>query len=314
MQYYHVVLTPKSSNSSTEFRLDLTLEEIESQYLSRYRDGTPIVINGKVLRIAEVDRLRITRTEKNSDSLRPMAQAKQKASSLEYPSLIESDIAYSGEDVTNALMTSPPSTVFDVTTGESMTPQPPPDAREVFVVHGRNLAARDAVFEFLRAIDLHPVEWSQAILSTARPSPYIGEVLDAAFSRAHAVLVLLTPDDEARLRMAFRTAGDPPHEIELAGQARPNVLFEAGMAMGRDENRTVIVELGILRPFSDVAGRHVIRLDDSTQRRQELAHRLQAAGCPVNLDGTDWHTTGDFEAGLEQARSTEAQASTHDQV
>jgi predicted nucleotide-binding protein len=34
-----------------------------------------------------------------------------------------------------------------------------PDKRRVFVVHGRNILARDAVFELLRAIDLYPIEW-----------------------------------------------------------------------------------------------------------------------------------------------------------
>ena len=60
------------------------------------------------------------------------------------------------------------------------------------------------------------------------------------------------------------------------------------MAMGRDERRTVLVEVGNLRPFSDIVGRHMIRLDNTTARRQELAQRLEAAGCPVNLRGTDW--------------------------
>ena len=64
------------------------------------------------------------------------------------------------------------------------------------------------------------------------------------------------------------------------------------MAMGRDEERTVLVELGALRPFSDIAGRHTIKLNDTSQRRQELAQRLQAAGCSVNLEGTDWHSVG----------------------
>ena len=67
------------------------------------------------------------------------------------------------------------------------------------------------------------------------------------------------------------------------------------MAMGRSEDRTVLVEIGLLRPFSDVAGRHVIRLDNSTQRRQDLAQRLGLAGCPIKLEGTDWHTAGDFD-------------------
>jgi predicted nucleotide-binding protein len=112
------------------------------------------------------------------------------------------------------------------------------------------------------------------------------------------VVVLMTPDDLAYLKEEFRHAGDPPHEVEATGQARPNVLFEAGMAMGRDEGRTVLVELGALRPFSDVGGRHVIRLNNTTQRRQEFATRLQAAECPVDLTGTDWHSAGDFDAAV----------------
>ena len=68
--------------------------------------------------------------------------------------------------------------------------------------------------------------------------------------------------------------------------------------MERDQDRTLLVELGSLRPFSDIAGRHTIRLDNSGQQRQQLAKRLQSAGCPVNLEGTDWHTAGDFEAAV----------------
>ena len=156
----------------------------------------------------------------------------------------------------------------------------------------------DALFEFLRAIDLHPLEWSEAVQATGKVSPYIGQILDAAFSRAHAVVILFTPDDEAILKEPFRADNDPSHETQLTGQARPNVLFEAGMAMGRNQERTVLVELGSLRPFSDVAGRHTIRLDNSPKLRQALAARLQNAGCPVNLEGTDWYSTGDFETAV----------------
>ena len=169
---------------------------------------------------------------------------------------------------------------------------------QAFVVHGRNQKARDAMFTFLRTIGLHPLEWNEAVRATGKPMPYIGEILDAAFAQAGAVVVLMTPDDEARLNEPFRSPNDPPHETELTGQARPNVLFEAGMAMGRNAERTILVELGTLRPFSDVAGLHVIRMDNSSQRRQELAQRLESAGCPVNLEGVDWHTAGDFDTAL----------------
>jgi predicted nucleotide-binding protein len=167
--------------------------------------------------------------------------------------------------------------------------------RTVFVVHGRNLAARDAMFAFLRSIDLHPLEWSEARQATGRVTPYIAEILDAALSTAQAIVVLLTPDDLAYLQPAYVTEGDPPHERLPTGQARPNVLFEAGMAMARAQDRTVLVELGRLRPFTDIGGLHVVRLTDSSAARQDLAARLEDAGCAVNRDGRTWHTAGNFD-------------------
>jgi len=166
-------------------------------------------------------------------------------------------------------------------------------ARKVFVVHGRNAAARSAMFAFLRAIGLEPIEWSAAVKMTGEGSPYIGRVLDTAFDAAQAIVVLLTPDDVAYLRTEYASGEDDP-ETEPLAQARPNVLFEAGMAMGRDAKRTVLVELGKLRPFSDVAGRHAVRIDGTASRRKDLAQRLESAGCAVDLAGEDWLTAGDF--------------------
>jgi len=168
-----------------------------------------------------------------------------------------------------------------------------PNSRDVFVVHGRNEALRKAMFDFLRSIDLRPMEWTSAVEATGEGSPYIGQILDAAFDRASAVVVLMTPDEVAYLQPRYAD-GDGDPETFPAAQARPNVLFEAGMALGRDAKRTVLVEVGLVRPFSDVAGRHAVRLTNDITGRQELARRLRTAGCDVNLSGTDWHTTGDF--------------------
>ncbi|SLD66976.1 Predicted nucleotide-binding protein containing TIR-like domain [Mycobacteroides abscessus subsp. abscessus] len=167
------------------------------------------------------------------------------------------------------------------------------NARKVFVVHGRNLGARDAMFGFLRAIGLEPIEWSTAISATGSASPYIGQALDAAFEMAQAVVVLLTPDDIAYLRPEYANTDDD-HDRVPTPQARPNVLFEAGMAIGRHPERTVLVELGVLRPFSDVAGRLAVRLDNSSHKRNDLASRLKDAGCDVTTSGADWLSVGDF--------------------
>jgi predicted nucleotide-binding protein len=163
--------------------------------------------------------------------------------------------------------------------------------RNVFVISGRDKRLRDGMFTFLRSLDLIPMEWSHLV---EKGSPYIGQVLNTAFTNAQAVVVLLTPDDLAQLRPELRGTEEPDHEIKLTPQARPNVLFEAGMAMATNEDRTILVEIGKLRPFSDIAGRHTIRMDNSSQKRNDLASRLIKAGCPVNLSGSDWHTAGDL--------------------
>lgn len=168
-------------------------------------------------------------------------------------------------------------------------------SRQVFVVYGRNGGARRAVFAFLRSIGLVPIEWSQALAATGKASPYIGEVLDAALAAAQAVIVLWTPDEIVSLRPEYADGEDDP-EVSPAFQARPNVIFEAGLAIGRAPDRVVLVELGRVRHFSDVIGRNTVRLDNSVASRQELAVRLRTAGCPVDLSGTDWHTVGDFTA------------------
>ena len=174
-----------------------------------------------------------------------------------------------------------------------MSGAPPPGPARVFVVHGRNLSARDGVFAFLRALGLHPIEWEHAVELTGDGSPYIGTVLDTAFGLAQAIVVLLTPDEISYLRSEYADGEHDPETIAVA-QARPNVLFEAGMAMGRSADRTVLVELGAVRPFSDVIGRHSIRLDNSAAKRKALAQRLRTAGCTVDTTGDDWLTAGDL--------------------
>jgi predicted nucleotide-binding protein len=164
----------------------------------------------------------------------------------------------------------------------------------VFVVHGRDQGQRNAMFRFLRSLDLQPIEWGRAVQATRQAAPYIGEILERAFQDAVAVVVLLTPDDQARLRASLLKSSDPAYEGTLTGQGRPNVLFEAGMAFGSHPRSTVLVQVGDLRPFSDIGGRHVIKLSNRPESRQELANRLEAAGCDVDTSGTDWLSEGDF--------------------
>ncbi|GHT58497.1 hypothetical protein FACS1894109_12810 [Spirochaetia bacterium] len=171
----------------------------------------------------------------------------------------------------------------------------PVNPKKIFVVHGRNEKKRSELFQFLRSLNLEPLEWSQAIEMTGIATPYIGEVLNIAFSNAQAIIVLLTPDDKVKLRDELQDKDEQASEKRFQYQARPNVLFEAGMAIACNEKRTIIVQIGKVKGFSDIAGRHIIHLNNSSERRQVFVQRLLNAGCPAVTSGTDWLKTGDFE-------------------
>ena len=311
--YYHVRITTKSNPSQTEVELDIGSDDLRDRFVIPYSKGQPIVIDGKAVSSTDMDRIRINETMENSETLNLIIKRQERAQGIVHMvdhrgRLTSTILADQGEDVTSKYISGPPGHGVEASTQPTQELMPPTNSREIFVVHGRNQAARDALFGFLRAIDLHPLGWPEVSQATGKALPYTGEILDTAFSKAHAVVVLLTPDDEARLRREFWGENPPPYETELTGQARPNVLFEAGRAMEKYPDRTVFVELGNLRPFSDISGLHVIRIDGSSQRRQELAQRLAAAGCPVNLTGTDWHTAGGFENALTSLAADESES------
>jgi predicted nucleotide-binding protein len=183
-----------------------------------------------------------------------------------------------------------------------------PDTKKVFVVHGRDSGLRDNFFSFLRALGLQPIEWSEALKLTGKATPYIGEALESAFRNVQAVIVLLSPDDEVRLSPELWREIEDEDEKEIKLQARPNVLFEAGMAFATHPDRTILVEVGEVKPFSDIGGRHVVRLSNLAERRNEIAERIRTAGCDVSKSGNDWLNTGDFEVIRERRTNSSSYA------
>ena len=318
---YHVLIKRRSNNANDIVKLDLTLDQLQERILKPYSEGRGLFMSGISIPLVDIDMIRITETQETSSQLRPLAE-EIRGKSGQFPTSLDWYIAEFGRNVTDELIVSPPSVQGQVQLASSQPLETPNlmvteptqqhalsapnlassvvNSRNVFVVHGRNAKARDAMFTFLRSIGLHPVEWSEAVLATGKGTPYIGDVLDQAFAMSQVVVVLMTPDDAAVLQAPYRKPNDPPYEASLTSQARPNVLFEAGMAVARSADRTVIVEMGTLRSFSDIGGRHIIKLDNTVAKRQELAQRLRAAGCPVNLIGTDWHTAGNFDVILQE--------------
>ncbi|TDU05838.1 putative nucleotide-binding protein with TIR-like domain [Streptomyces sp. 846.5] len=168
------------------------------------------------------------------------------------------------------------------------------DPRRVFVVHGRDMRTRNSMFELLRTFDLHPLEWTEVVRATGNTMPSILEILTAGFQIPQAVIVLLTPDDLGILRRQYQDRStDPDYESKLVGQARLNVIFEAGIACALFPKSTIFVELGQVRPFTDIGGINTVRISQGGSWKTELRRRLHTSGCAVS-DNDAWQKVPGF--------------------
>ena len=107
---------------------------------------------------------------------------------------------------------------------------------KVMVVYGHNKELRYDLFGFLRALALRPMEWQEVLGIPRDRAEYTGRAVRAAIEAAQAVVVLFTPDDVV--------AADDESTAQYR-QARPNVFFECGLALGSKPEQTLIVEWGI---------------------------------------------------------------------
>jgi predicted nucleotide-binding protein len=156
-------------------------------------------------------------------------------------------------------------------------PAKPTRDNSIFVVHGRDLTLRDDMYSFLRALGLNPIEWNHAIAAAkGGANPIVGTVINNAMKKAQGIMVLLSPDEESKLKPKFVTQRDKRQHLHtLEGQPRPNVIFEAGLALGAHSDKTILVQVGEVREISDIAGKHMVHLTNDASARQTLAERLR---------------------------------------
>jgi predicted nucleotide-binding protein len=278
---YHVRITSKDRErrSHDALALDKDADWIEQSIASPRREGRDIFIDGQVFSWDSIDQIHITETDQASDQLLPQIRARRGREPGRGRIPDRWYVARDGREVTEQFINGPPGT----------GPRPDPSGatsfaenrKSVMVIYGHDRQANDALFAWLRAIGLHPREWSQLIRASGSASPFIGEVLDKALRDVQAVIAFFTPDEHVTPARADHSGG--------RFQARPNVLIEAGMALITHPTRTIIAVLGDQELPSDLAGRHYVRLSHTdVEPLNDLAGRLSDAGCDIDLSGNDW--------------------------
>lgn len=145
------------------------------------------------------------------------------------------------------------------------------DRSKVFVVHGRDDGARQAVARFIEKLDLEPVILDEQ----ADKGRTIIEKFEQEAEEVRFAVVLLTPDDEGRLQ----------GETDLKHRARQNVIFELGYFAGfLGRSRVCALTKGDVEIPSDYDGVIYILLDDSGGWKLRLVKELKEAEFDVDAN------------------------------
>jgi predicted nucleotide-binding protein len=165
------------------------------------------------------------------------------------------------------------------TTAPEPAASPRRDGKKIFVVHGRDMRPLAALSQYLQFLHLEVMPWSEAVNLADGTQPHTYDVVKAGMDAAAAVIVIFSPDDLARIKDDFSQPGDADRTPR--GQARPNVLLEAGMAFALARERTIFLQSATTREISDIAGFNWVKLDGRWDSRNDLKERLNRAGANV---------------------------------
>jgi len=159
------------------------------------------------------------------------------------------------------------------------------DRKKIFVVHGRDSRPVEVLAKYLQFLHLEMMTWSAAVDLAEGTQPHTYDIVKAGIDNAAAVIVIFSPDDVAHIKDAFSADGDP--DRTPTGQARPNVLLEAGMAFALAREKTIFLQSAQTRPISDIAGFNWVKLNGVWDSRNDLKNRLVKAGADVRQGNFD---------------------------
>ena len=269
MPYYHVLIETYES-SDPYYKLNWTdLSKIKEEVVIPHLKGDEFIFNGYFLDKTKVKRILIKESDCTSKNYADDMDRK-------YPNYplptgeqeIMEDDEYT-RDVTQSTIEECKSQLQG-TTPKSEAPTSnitklPMDKSRVFIVHGHDDAAREAVARFVenlgfKAIILH---------EQASSGKTIIEKIEANSNVGFAI-VLYTPCDEGRPK---------GEENQLKPRARQNVIFEHGYLMGKIGRENVCYLLkGDVEIPSDIAGLVYDEIDKGAGWKSVVAKSMKSCG------------------------------------
>ncbi len=263
--YYHVLI---EITDNEVYELDKTdLSEIESDIVKPFINKEQFQFNGYIISHDKVKRLKILESKETTTYYSTLENDKMSPGVLMYISredILDFDEYF--KDITNQVMKTVKGKSLDSTSIPQAT-----NNRRVFIVHGRDEAAKISIARFIEKLELEAV----ILHEQASTGMTIIEKLERHTDVAYAI-VLLTPDDVGSLRN---------NTDNLKSRARQNVIFEHGYLnakLGRQRVCALVKEDTEIP--SDLSRIVYIELDESDAWKLKLAKEMRDAGLSFDFE------------------------------
>lgn len=273
--YYHVIIKPKSDRFYGEYKTDLTKEQLISRFIEPYEQGMPIVINGKTIQPNDLERIKISESDKTIESFIPQIKAEHENSSVAIiggPSYTYQAISQANDVTDNFIegaigykkgLTSTPVTKHKTENAEPNN--------KVFIVHGHDENAQNKAARFVEKLGFEAIILHEKASSGRTIIEKIEHYSDVGFA-----IVLYTPDD---------VGNEKSKSDNLNVRARQNVIFEHGFLIGKLGRKNVVALVdGKLELPNDISGVVYISLDEASAWKLQLAKEMKQSGYEIDMN------------------------------
>jgi putative nucleotide-binding protein containing TIR-like domain len=271
MAYYHILI---QASEKKYFDLDKTdLSEIKEDIIIPYLKGEQFFFKGYIFDKAKIQRILIKESNRSSEEYAEEKNRNLPPDLIMY--ILPQDIIESKEYTTDITKRTIKECEEEATpkSADSLPnmPKAPMDKSKVFIVHGHDNAAKEAVARFIEKIGL------QAIIlhEQASSGNTIIEKIEANSNVGFAI-VLYTPCD---------VGASKGEKDQLKPRARQNVVFEHGYLIGKIGRKNVCALVkGNIETPNDISGVVYIKMEEGDSWKFAVAKEMKACGYEVDLN------------------------------
>lgn len=251
----------------------MTKEQLILRFIEPYEQGRSIFINGKNIEPVDIERIKITQSEALIESYIQQIRMEDQGGAL----MLFAGISITGramsrtQDVTDDYIAGAPGYKKALTIAPSKANKSGKKPHQVFIVHGRQEAAKVSAARFVEKLGFEAIILHEKASAGRTIIEKIEHYTDVGFA-----IILYTPDD----------VGDIKSEnIKLKMRARQNVVFEHGYLIGKlgRSNVSALVEGDVELP-NDISGVVYVTLDASAAWQLQLAKEMKQCGYDIDMN------------------------------